>query len=232
MKKIKAFHTNKTEKDTYEEITHKEKEEISAKEIEKHWNKRAQRQGVQAVMSARHPLPENEEATQKLQEDIFAFLGGWIVGKKVFELGVGIGRMTEEIARRAGEVVGNDISPIMLKRAEHRLKGYKNIVLHFGKIYEMDFPKKSFDLVFDSIVLLHILNPEELQKTIRAMQELSDTIFLVEHTYERENFPISKYSILRRSEEYVELLKPYGLLKQKTHLCAGDNFTFFLFQAP
>ena len=229
---IQGHSAAKNEKDTYEKIPREEKEQITGAEIQKHWETRAQRRGVQAVMSARHRLHENRQATKQLQEDIFSFLGPLLTGKRIFELGVGIGRMTKEIAKRAQSVVGNDISASMLKKARRRLQGYKNVDLRLGKIYEMDFPEKSFDLVFDSIVLLHILSPVELEKTVQAMQNLSNTIFLVEHTYEGENYPISKYSILRRQEEYHQLFLPYELIKQKTHLCVGDTFTFFLFKAP
>ena len=227
---VKAYHLAKEEKDTYELKDTKEKECFSGEDVLLHWNTRAKRKGVQAVMSARHSLKENTLATKKLQADILNFLDGYIAGKNIFELGFGIGRMTSKLAKTAEKVVGCDISPIMFQKAKRNLKGIKNIELHLGKISDWSFKRKSFDLVFESIVLLHILNKDELKKTIDMMKKLSDKIFLCEHTYEGEDFPISKYSILRKVEEYEKLFNPYKLTRKKTHLCVGDNFTLMLFE--
>ncbi len=226
-----AYQTAECENDTYDMKDREEKERIPEREIMNHWETRAQRPDVQSVMSARHTLEDNRRAAIELQDDIFDFLGD-LTEDKIFELGVGIGRMTYELAQRAIEIVGIDISPTMLERARSNLREFENVKLYQGKITEADLrlPPKYFDLVFESIVLLHILNPEELRETARRMQDLSDRIFIVEHVYEGPDFPISKYSILRKPEEYVDLFNPYKLAKQKTHYCAGDKFMMMLFE--
>ena len=227
---VATFGTAANERDTYDLQAREAKEKLTAEEVKAHWDTRAERADVQSVMSARHSLEENQRATVELQKEIFDFLEGLIDHKRVFELGIGIGRMTQELAKKAKAVVGIDLSPVMLERARENLQSFSNVELLLGKITELDLPPKSFDLLFESIVLLHILNPEELKATIAKMQELSDTICIVEHTYEGPDFPISKYSILRNPEEYETLFTPYQLVKQKTHLCAGDKFTLMLFK--
>ena len=227
---VQVFDAATGENDTYGLKSREEKERITDEDIRKHWDIRAQRPDVQSVMSTRHTLKENKRATAEGQRDVFEFLEGLVEGKKVFELGVGIGRMTTEIAKRAREVVGNDMSSVMLERARQNLKDFDNIQLLLGKITELDLSPKSFDLVFVSSVLAHILDPGELRVTIKKMQELSDKIFMLEHTYEGPNSSISKYSILRKIEEYQELFAPYRLNKQKTHRYVGDNFTLMLFE--
>ncbi len=232
-KVVAAYQTSDGEKDTYEIKSRQEKERIPECEIVNHWETRAQRPDIQSVMSARHTIEENRKASVSLQNEIFDFLRDLASGK-VFELGVGIGRMTYELAQRSQEVVGIDISPRMLERARENLRGLQNVMLYQGKLRDVDlpFPQKYFDLAFESIVLLHILNPRELSETARRMQSLTDRIFMVEHVYEGLGFPISKYSILRSPEEYVDLFKPYKLAKQKTHYCAGDKFMLMLFENP
>jgi len=222
----------KGETDTYDCKGRGEKEAIPLKDVRKHWDLRAQRPGIQAVMSARHSIDDNIRATDALKRDIFEFLEGFIEEKRVFELGFGIGRMMEELAERAREVVGIDISPVMYARAQENLAEFENVRLILGNINDVELPPKSFDLVFESIVLLHILDPKELKRTIQSMQNLGHRIFIVEHTYEGPEFPVSKYSILRKPEEYEALFAPYKLVKQKTHLCAGDRFTMMLFECP
>lgn len=230
VKKIKAYGLTKKEKDTYDLKKRKEKETFSENKILEHWDTRANRYGIQGVMSARHAYKENIEATKNLQKEMLRFLKGRIENKNIFELGFGVGRMSKLLSKKAKNIVGCDISPTMLKKAMRNLRGIKNIELHLGKITSLNLESKSFDLVFDSIVLLHILNKNELKKTINKMKELSNHIFVCEHTYEGPNFPISKYSILRKPEEYKKLFRPYRLIKQKTHFCAGDRFTLMLFK--
>jgi len=221
---------SKLEKDTYDAVTDTDKLSIPEQDVLKHWKARAARPGLQSVMSARHTIDANIEATRLLKEDMFDFLKGYLENRRVYELGVGIGRMTQELAKRASEVYGNDISSEMLARAAENLRPYDNVTLRHGKIYEMNVEPGSFDLAFESIVLLHILDPEELRKTAEAMRKLSRKVFLCEHTYEGPDFPISKYTLLRKPEEYQELFKPYTLVKQREHRCAGDRFTFMLFE--
>lgn len=227
--KIKAFGLSTSEKSTYDLTETKIKETTPNEEVINHWEDRAKRENVQSVMSARHTVDENLQATELLKQEILEFLDKEVKGKKIFELGCGIGRMTELIAKNADQVTAIDFSETMLKRAKENLRNFNNVKLILSKITDLK-ENENYDLVFESIVLLHILNPEELIKTIKKMKELSDTIFICEHTYEGENFPISKYSILRKPEEYNELFKPYKLIKSKTHFCAGDRFTLMLFK--
>lgn len=227
---VQVFDAATDENDTYDLKSRKEKERITEEDIRRHWDIRAQRPDVQSVMSTRHTLKENKRATIEGQRVVFKFLEGLVEGKRVFELGVGIGRMTAEIAKRAREVVGNDISLVMLERARQNLKDFDNIQLFLGKIIELDLSPKSFDLVFVSSVLAHILDAGKLRVTIKKMQELSDKIFILEQTDDGLDFSVSKYSIIRKIEEYQELFAPYKLNKQKTYCCVGDNFTLMLFE--
>ncbi|HLD56975.1 MAG TPA: methyltransferase domain-containing protein, partial [archaeon] len=135
---VRAYNMANGERGTYDPAERAEKEKIPESEILRHWETRAQRPDFQSVMSARHTLNENKEATAKLQEDIFDFLGG-LVNSRVFELGIGIGRMTYQLAQRAREVVGIDVSPRMLERARENLNGFENIKLYVGKITDLDF---------------------------------------------------------------------------------------------
>lgn len=223
------YNTAKNEHDTYQPTERSKKESIQQSDILHHWETRAKRPGVQTVMSARHTLKENKIATKKLTTEIIQFLGTLLDNATIFELGVGVGRITQILAQNANRVVGCDFSETMLKKAKRNLKKLDNIELYHGKITDIDIQGR-FDFVFESIVLLHILSPEELQATVDTMMKLSDTVFLLEHTYEGPDFPISKFSILRAVEEYEQLFSPFKLTKLKKHLCAGDTFHLMLFQ--
>lgn len=222
------------ETDTYHAIPQPEKEQLPNEAIEEHWNQRAKRKGVQTVMSSRHTLTENEAATTALQKHILSFLDKILADQDVFELGVGIGRMTAEIAKVTKSVTGCDLTPEMLEKARAHLIHTHNVTLYQGRITDMELSAESFPLVFESIVLLHILNPEELRITMTKMRELSSSyVFICEHTKSQEENPqVSKYTILRTPQDYIELMRPFKLVKQESHSCAGDPFTLMLFKRP
>jgi 2-polyprenyl-3-methyl-5-hydroxy-6-metoxy-1,4-benzoquinol methylase len=207
---------------------------VSEKKILKHWNKiRAARPGLQSVMSKRHTEEQNIKATIELQRDILKLgdVRNAIQDKSVFELGVGIGRMTSWLAKYAKKVSGNDISERMINRAEKALRAFNNIELFTGKITGLNLNPKSFDLVFTCTVLGHIPNPEELKETIKTMKKISNNILIVEHI-RQEGFSPTKFTVTRTPQEYMELFKPYKLVIEKDHLCIDDKYAIMLFKNP
>lgn len=230
LQKIKLYLAAKNEKDTYVSETRDKKEIISEEDLVNHWNIRAQRHDIQAVMSTRYTLEQNKESTEKFQEDFFDFLRGHFENKKIFEVGCGIGRMVNVFAPKVSEIAACDISPLMFERAQENLKRHNNVKLYLSMAANLDLPERSFDLVFTSTVLQHILNPDILKKTTEKMKNLSDNICIVEHTYQGSNFPISKYTILRNPEEYTKLFAPLRYVKQKYYFSGKDRLNMMLFQ--
>ena len=232
-KRTRGFGTAFSEQGrTYEQTSRETKEAISESEVREHWEARAKRKGLQAVMSARHWRITNWIESRKLKRNIFNFLKGRVEGKRVFELGFGIGRMTTELAKRAREVIAADASEEMHRKASQNLKGARNVTLHKGKITEVA-TRGEFDLVFDSIVLLHILNPAELRATAERMKQLcadNGHVFLCEHVYEPRKSEGSRYSIFRRPEEYEKLFEPFELVARKPTRVSGDLFMMYLFK--
>ncbi|MCS7243001.1 MAG: 16S rRNA (adenine(1518)-N(6)/adenine(1519)-N(6))-dimethyltransferase RsmA [Candidatus Caldatribacterium sp.] len=57
----------------------------------------------------------------------------------VLEVGVGEGALTELLAQKAGWVVGLEVDPCLLTRAEQRLQGFANITLQKQDALEVDF---------------------------------------------------------------------------------------------
>ncbi|MBM3251260.1 MAG: glycosyltransferase, partial [Candidatus Omnitrophica bacterium] len=221
-----------SETDTYEHLTRGEKEQIPPEQIIAHWNARAMRPGVSAVMSTRYTPKENEELSKKCVASVVDFLNSNISGKRVFEHGVGIGRMTSVIAKLAREVMGNDISPLMLQRARANLSEFDKVKLLLGKVIDLDLGSKSFDLVFGSLVLGHILNPAELKATVERLKELSDKIVIVEHISRDGDNHVSKYTILRTLKDYLDLFAPYKVVKNDVHVCGDDVYVLIVFENP
>ena len=78
------------------------------------WSRRAAREGVTAVMSTRHSEEENHSASGEMKRNVIDFIErnySALGGKRVLELGCGIGRFTRELALRAGHVTSVDMTP-------------------------------------------------------------------------------------------------------------------------
>jgi SAM-dependent methyltransferase len=75
----------------------------------------------------------------------------------VLEIGCGIGRMTTRLAELYGQVIGLDISAVMLERARTVLRDAPNVRLVHGNGHDLaGIADASVDAVFSYIVLQHI----------------------------------------------------------------------------
>ena len=205
---------------------------MSIGEVRLEWRKRAAREGVTAVMSSRHSQEENNTSSAKMVRNVMNFLDanyGSLDGKRILELGCGIGRFTKGLAKHAKEVVAVDMTPEMIERARQHTAGMNNIQYVQSKISDLDKSKLGrFDLVFETITLLHILDEAEYRKSVVIMKGVSDYVFICEHM--DDGAPVSPYSILRTFEQYENDFRPMKLSAyDKNHFCAGDWFPMALF---
>ena len=88
-------------------------------------------------------------------------------GDKVLDLGCGAGRTTPYIHRITEQVVGADLSEILIRTAKEKYPGIDFTVMDACR---MDFPDDSFDVVVFSYNGLCYLYPEE--KRIAAIKEV------------------------------------------------------------
>jgi SAM-dependent methyltransferase len=87
---------------------------------------------------------------------------------RVVEIGCGIGRMTDWLARAFGFVDAIDVSPVMVNRARQRLAQYPNIAFHVGNGADLvPIADHSADLVFSYIVFQHIPSREAIEGYVR-----------------------------------------------------------------
>ncbi|HZQ87783.1 MAG TPA: methyltransferase domain-containing protein [Acidimicrobiales bacterium] len=81
-------------------------------------------------------------------------------GDRVLEIGCGIGRMTRAIAAQAGSVIGLDVSPEMVARAEQALADVPNASFAVGTGTDLGgVDAASFDVCYSFIVFQHIPDP-------------------------------------------------------------------------
>lgn len=83
--------------------------------------------------------------------------------KDVLEIGCGIGRITEFLAKNFKRVSGLDISKEAIKYAERRLSDYNNIDLKICNGSLVPYEDNRFDFVFSYLTLQHLPNLKSLK---------------------------------------------------------------------
>ncbi|CAE8703237.1 unnamed protein product, partial [Polarella glacialis] len=77
-------------------------------------------------------------------------------GKKVLELGAGIGRFSGVLARKAGEVVAVDFVKSSCIENQRLNAGCNNLRVMHGDVTQLDLEPNSFDLVFSNWLLMYL----------------------------------------------------------------------------
>jgi SAM-dependent methyltransferase len=222
---VKRFGKQEVEK--YIEGMHLEKRRVM--EIE--WNKRALREGRLAVLSSRFPADKLEEISDSYIERAFRFIDGEYENKTVLEAGCGIGLFTKILAEKAQSVTCVDISEEMIKRNKEYVGGslLSKIQYHRGffQNYKRTEPTK-FEMLICSLVLIHNVDDDLFRSFITRMKELSDVIYLFEHT--DTNFRSGEYTKYRSKEEYLRCFPEYRETKSENYLLHTDKISFIRLQ--
>ena len=88
----------------------------------------------------------------------------------VLEVGCGIGRVTEFLARDFKEVFGIDISGEMVTRAKARLHGKGDVYFIVNDGCHYPFADNAFDFVFSYLVFQHIAEEEAVRQNFREIE--------------------------------------------------------------
>ncbi|WP_300922291.1 trans-aconitate 2-methyltransferase [uncultured Desulfovibrio sp.] len=83
--------------------------------------------------------------------------------QSILDLGCGTGTLTDQLAARAGSVVGIDASPEMIGRAKQR---FPHLAFMVGDALSLPF-ERQFDIVFSNAVFHWIPDHDRLLKRIR-----------------------------------------------------------------
>ena len=131
------------------------------------WDRRARENAAFYVCTSDAASPESFAASGKrdLAEKV---LDGIEVSRewRVLEIGCGVGRLLRPLSPRVARVAGVDLSAEMLRRAEEYCAGLSNVELH-ATDGRLDFPDRSFDLVFSHIVFQHLPRKAYAQRYFR-----------------------------------------------------------------
>lgn len=87
----------------------------------------------------------------------------------MLDYGCGVGRLTEHMAKNFKDVIGVDISPIMIAEAKKRLKGFKNVRLIETDGINIPLPENSVDFAFANHVFQHIKERDMVEGSFKEI---------------------------------------------------------------
>lgn len=203
---------------------------MSLAELNSIWDQRAHRlDPLQAVMSDRWTPQECYEATVILKQTLYTALGQ-IQGKKILEVGSGVGRFTHDLASLGASMTGIDLSMEMIHRAYS--KENNNPLLINGSAHSLPFSTGYFDRVFEVTVFNHLVDD---QMFVGALKELKRAVrsggMVICFDPVIEDYPWggpSKVTKLRSTAEYEAIL---GLQHSSTKvLCVDDTYRLMIWE--
>jgi len=105
-------------------------------------------------------------------------------GSLVLEAGCGVGAQTVILARNSPQArfVSIDVSAESLAHAEARVRraGIDTVVFHEADIFDLPFPRQSFDHVFACFVLEHLADPGRALSRLRSCLKPGGTLTVIE----------------------------------------------------
>jgi ubiquinone/menaquinone biosynthesis C-methylase UbiE len=106
-------------------------------------------------------------------------------GKRVLEIGVGLGADHQEFAKAGAELSGIDLTPRAIEHTRRRLETFGlSSALSVGDAEHLDFPDEHFDRVYSWGVLHHSPDtPKTVSEVWRVLKRGGDARVMIYHTW-------------------------------------------------
>lgn len=128
--------------------------------MERDWDARAQHDAMRYIAGKYRGEAFFEDGTKQAHEFCSSFFrreGFQPQGKRMLDIGCGIGRMERGFSQMFGQVWGLDVSGEMISRARELNQALENVKFVKGNGQDLDvFPDEFFDFVFSYITFQHI----------------------------------------------------------------------------
>jgi len=137
------------------------------------WNRQTQNLDIASLAVAGFADEESLKLTARFSVDMLKSTVGVCRDDVVLEIGCGIGRVGRALSGECLQWFGADISGGMLGHAASRLRERPNTTLvELATVGLQEFPRDSFDLVYCTIVFMHLLEWDRYRYVEEAFRVL------------------------------------------------------------
>lgn len=193
-----------------------------SKETQKEWNERSLRPGLPSVMSLRWDEERSQVATSALKEELLAAMGN-LEGRKLLEIGCGIGRLTPFFQQSGADIVAVDYSMGMLRRASGSIP---TIPFINATAAALPLSSGSFDSSVAVTVLQHIVDPDEFENALAEIQRVTrESIVICDELRLEAPERVSPFTLLRTIDMFEDLMPDWRLAEEKQFTCISDLYT-------
>jgi SAM-dependent methyltransferase len=169
-----------------------------------------------------HRTTQLDRGAHRLSEETFAEKTGWgpsdVQGKRVLDVGCGMGRFADVVLRWGGEVVGMDLS-FAVDSAQANLGGDPRFHGVQASVFELPFRPASFDLIYSLGVLHHTPDCERAFKGLPRLLKPGGQIAIwvySAHSYPSDGVDERRDAFYRR---YTTAFSPQTLHRLCRILC-------------
>lgn len=142
-------------------------------DYKKVWNRQTQSLDVASLAVGGFADEASMELTARCSVDALDFTIGLMPDDVVLEIGCGIARVGKLLSTRCLHWIGADISSGMLRHAAGRLEGRANTSLvELATVGLQEFPSGAFDVVYCTIVFMHLLEWDRYRYVEEAFRVL------------------------------------------------------------
>jgi ubiquinone/menaquinone biosynthesis C-methylase UbiE len=190
------------------------------------WNRQAEDAGLAALAVAGHADEAILDATARGFIDTLRATTGLSPSDVVLEIGCGIARVGKALSQECLHWFGSDISPGMLRHAAVRLAGRSNASLvELATVGLQEFPSDAFDLVYCTIVFMHLFEWDRyryVEEAFRVLRPGGACYF--------DNFPLDSekgWTLFSEGSRYPVDRRPAHISMASTR----EEFRVFLMKA-
>lgn len=132
-----------------------------------------------------------------------------VTGKRVLDMGSGVGTFSRYLAERGAEVVAADFSAVAVRYAKDVvLKDTPNASAVVADIHRIPFDDESFDVTICSSTLEHVINPKQAMSELRRVTKRGGTLLILMPNYFGTAGILRVLKRLRGKNEFAEIGQP------------------------
>ncbi len=166
-----------------------------------------------------HRTTQLDTAAQRVSEVTFSQKTGWgprdVSGRRVLDVGCGMGRFADVVLRWGGQVVGVDLS-FAVDSARTNLGHHPGFQVVQASVFELPFPAESFDLIYSLGVLHHTPDCEKafkcLPRLLRPGGQIAVWLYSA-HSYAPDGVEETRDRFYRRYTTRMSPGRLYGLCR-------------------